>query len=566
MAVVGLAMVAAAVLLAYESKGEWFGTDDLGYGVRLSTESLHHALIHPPPDKYLIAFPLLVYKALFEIFGMGSYLPYRLTNILLVLLCAGLLFVLLRRWLPDRFAVPPTLLMLFFGAGSEVLVNPVRLPSQIALAAGLGMMLALERRDRPGDLAAMVLVAISLGSHPVGISFAAVGAVMIFLGSWDGWKRLWVIVLPGALFAAWWLFIRPAPVSNYPNPPEQVFTFVRQSWVALTAAVSGLFGVLEPPAFHQTPAKVAALALLGLIALGIWFGRRRLPPAFWAALVGLVVLMVTTRLAPAGFLRAPDGPRYLYPEAFLLLIALGALAGSLKLPGWSMWATSAVLLVSLWPNIDRLHDAGRQYARESEHYRVLWSAVEIAGPSAQPEFQFNPFSPNAGEYQAVVRAFGHGGYTADEIAGKSAALRHLADTNEVAAVGLKLEPVTGPPRGGVAPRIADPRTAATERDGCTTVGGGAPAEEAASESRGVELLLPPGGAWLGLSRAADTSVYLGRFADETTVPVRRPVGAKGLELRIPPDRASFPWRLLVRSRSPFTVCGLGPVSRSSGGG
>jgi hypothetical protein len=557
LAVVGLAMVAAAVLLAHESRGEWFGTDDLGYGVRLSTEPLSHALLHPPPDKYLIAFPLLVYKALFETFGMGSYLPYRVTGILLVLLSAGLLFALLRRWLPDRYAIPPTLLMLFFGAGSEVVVNPVRMPSQIALAAGLGMMLALERRNRRGDLAAMVLVAISLASHPVGIAFAAAGVVMIVLSSWDGWKRLWVIVLPGVLFAAWWLFIRPPPNSSFPNPPEEVFAFVRHSWVALTAAVSGLFGVLEQPAFHQTPAKVAAVALFGLIALGIGFGGRRLPPIFWASLVGLVVLMVTTRLAPAGFLRMPDGPRYLYPEAFLLLIALGALAGSLKLPGWSMWAASAVLLVSLWPNIDRLHDAGRQYAQQSEQYRVRWSAVEIAGPSAQPGFQFNPFSPNAGEYLAVVRDFGHGGYTADEIAAKPEWLRHVVDVDEVGALALKLEPAPTPPKGGVPPRVADPRIAATKTGGCRTVSGGTPAEETASESRGVEFLLPTGGAWLGLSTPADASIYLGRFADQTTVPLRRPAGARGLELRIPPDQASIPWRLLVRSGSLITVCGLG---------
>ena len=563
LAVVGLAMVAAAVLLAYESRGEWFGTDDLDYGVRLSTESLSHALLHPPPDKYLIAVPLLLYKALFEIFGMGSYLPYRITGILLVLLSAGLLFALLRRWLPDRFAVPPTLLMLFFGAGSEVLVNPVRLPSQIALAAGLGMMLALERRDRRGDLAAMVLVAISLASHPVGISFAVVGAVMILLSSWDGWRRLWVIVIPGALFAAWWLFIRPPPVSSYPNPLDQVLTFARESWVAITAAVSGLFGVLGQPAFQQTPAKVAAIALFVLIMLGIGFGGRRLPPIFWASLVGLLILMVTPRLSAAGFLRMPDESRYLYPDAFLLLIALGTLAGSLKLPDWSMWAASAVLLVSLWPNIDRLHDAGRQYARESEQYRVLWSAVEIAGSSAQPGFRVNAFSPSAGEYLAVVRDFGHGGYTADEIARKPEELRHLADAKEVAALGLKLEPAPGPPRGGVPPQLADPGVTATKRAGCTTVGRGTPAQEAASEARGIEFLLPTGGAWLGLSAPAGTGIYVGRF-DQANVPLGPPAGARGLELRIPADRASLRWRLLVRSRSPITVCGLVPSGSAQG--
>ena len=550
-------MAVAAFLLAYWSRGEWFGSDDLGYGVRLATEPLGHALLHPPPDKYLIAFPLLIYKALFETFGMDSYRPYRVTSILLVLLSAGLLFVILRRRLPDRFAIPPTLLMLFFGAGSEVVVNPVRLPSQFALAAGLGMMLALERRDRRADLAAVILLTISLASHPVGISFAAAGAVMIILSSRDGWRRLWVIAIPGALFAAWWLFIRPAPVSNYPNPPDQVFAFGRQAWVAVTAAVSGLFGVVKQPAFHQTPAKLAAVALLLLIVLGIGFGRRRLPPIFWAALVGLLVLLVTPRLSAGGFLRMPDESRYLYPDAFLLLIALGTLAGSLKLPDWSMWAASAVLLVSLWPNIDRLHDAGRQYSQESEQYRVQWSAVEIAGPSAQPGFRFSLFAPYAGEYLAAVSAFGRGGYTPGEIAGKSEGLRVVADVNEVAALGLKLEAAPRPPKGGVPPRVTDPQVVATSRAGCTTSKSGTPTRKAASESRGVEFLLPRGGAWLGLRSPADTSVYLGRFADEAAVPLRRPPGVAGLELRIPPDRANVPWRLLIRSRSRITVCGLG---------
>jgi hypothetical protein len=556
--VVGAAMALAAFLLAYWSRGEWFGDDDLGYAVRLAADPLGRAILHPPPDKYLIAFPLLLYKALFETVGLDSYRPYRVIGILLVLLCAGLLFVLLRRWLPERFAVPPTLLMLFFGAGSEVVVTPVRIPSQIALAAGLGMMLALERRDRRGDLTALILLVISLGSHPLGISFAAIGAVMIVLSSRDGWRRLWVIVIPGAMFAVWWLFIRPPEYASFPNTADAVFTFLRQSWVALTAAVSGLFGVLDEPAFHQAPAKVAALALLLLIALGIGFGRRRLPPVFWATMVGLVVLMATTRLAPAGFLRQPDESRYLYPEAFLLLIALGALAGCLKLPAWSMWAASAVLLISLWPNIDRLHDAGQQVSQVSQQYRVEYSAVEIAGPSAQPGFRVRPFFPTAAEYLAAVRAFGPGGYTPAEIAGKLEELRSAADVTEAGALGLRLEPAARPTTGGAAPSVADPHIAAQSKAGCTTVRAGAASGEGASGSGGVEFILPRGGAWLGLSRPAAADIHLGRFADGETVPLKQPAGAEGLELRIPPDQASLPWRLLIRSQSRITVCGLAP--------
>ena len=132
----------------------------------------------------------------------------------------------------------------------------------------------------------------------------------------------------------------------------------------------------------------------------------------------------------------------------------------------------------------------------------------------------------------------------------------MADATEVAALGLQLEPAPRPRSGGAPPRVANPQIAATSRAGCTIVregkraGPGVPA-------RGVEFILPTGGAWLSLRPAADTGIDLGRFADGATVPLKQPPGAEGLELRIPPDQASLPWRLLIRSESRITVCRLG---------
>lgn len=518
-------MVTAAALIVYWGRGQWFSSEDLNYGVRLATEPLGHALLHPPPNKYLIAFPLLVYKGLFEAFGMHSYVPYRITGIVLVLLCSGLFFALLRRWLPDRFALPPTLLILFFGSGWEVMATPIRIPSQIALAAGLGMLLVLECRDRRGDLAAMVLLGISLASHPVGISFAAAGGVMIILSSRDGWRRLWVIAVPGVLFAAWWLFLRPPELPSFvPNRPADVFVFVRQSWVALTAAVSGLFGVIKEPSYAQAPAKAAAVALGLLILLGIGYGRKRIPPIFWAALVGLIVLMATTRLSPAGFLRVPNESRYLYPEAFFLLIALGALAGALKLPSWVLWAGSAVLLVSMWPNIDRLHDGARGFSQGSEIYRVQWSAAEIAEPNAVPGYRPDNLSPHASDYFAAVRAYGRAGFTASALAGKSEELRQLADANLAAALGLELVPSARPARG----------------HDCRSASG--------------EVTLPSGGAWLDLRGIKGMNLRLWRFADRPTVLLPPPAGAEGADLRIPPDQSALPWRMLVPPGGSIRMC------------
>jgi hypothetical protein len=106
------------------------------------------------------------------------------------------------------------------------------------------------------------------------------------------------------------------------------------------------------------------------------------------------------------------------------------------------------------------------------------------------------------------------------------ALLALLVAKEVGALGLKLQPSPRPPSVGDPPRVTDPRISAT------------------------------GGAWVGLSAPAGAAIYLGRFGGPT-VALGRPAGAKGFQLRIPPDRAGLPWRLRVRSRTPITVCGLG---------
>jgi hypothetical protein len=548
-------MVAAAILLAYWGRGQWFRGDDLGYAVRLATEPLGHALLYPPPNKYLIAVPLLLYKGMFETFGLDSYVPYRAVSIALVLLCAGLLFVLLRRRVGDLFAVPPTVLMLFFGSGARLVVTPEWIPSQFALAAGLAMMVALERRDLRGDLAATLLLAISLASHPLGIAFAAAAGVTVVLRPAPArWRRLWVLLAPSALFAAWWFFLRPPTTPTLvPNRPSDVFPFVRQSWAAVTAAISGLFGVLDKPAFQEPLGWVAAGLLLVLLLFGIAWGWKRLPPSFWAALVGLVVLMAATRLAPGGFLRVADNPRYLYPEAFFLLLVLADLAGALRLPNWVMWTSTAVLILSLWPNIDRLHDAGRQARLDSDLIRARWGAVEIAGQNAQPDFRPDVYSPTASEYIHATRAYGTAAYPPATLATRSAPVRAVADTTLVGALGLELRPAPPvPPAQGRPPRVKRPFGSAAPARGCRAV-----------QPPLATFALPKGGASIRADRLGDATFSLGRFADQPTVPLTPPANASAAALRIPPDDLRAPWKLLITSREPVTVCGLVQHSRAS---
>ena len=83
-------MVLSAAALLWIGRDQTIRGDNLEYATRIATQGVGHALLHTPANKYLIAVPLLVYPALFGIFGLDNYFPSRLLVIALVLISGGL--------------------------------------------------------------------------------------------------------------------------------------------------------------------------------------------------------------------------------------------------------------------------------------------------------------------------------------------------------------------------------------------------------------------------------------------------------------------------------------------
>ena len=162
----------------------------------------------------------------------------------------------------------------------------------------------------------------------------------------ERWKRVWVFLIPAAIFVAWYLIWRTTTPTLVPNTASDVFLFVRESWVMLCATVTGLSGVLPIPVYSQPIAEVVGALLFALLAAVTALRFRKLPPLYWAALLGLVVLLVSTRLSAGGFLRRPDEVRYLYPETVLFLLTFAGLAASVRLPRWAQAAVSVVLVLA----------------------------------------------------------------------------------------------------------------------------------------------------------------------------------------------------------------------------
>jgi hypothetical protein len=542
-------MVVAALLYAEWGRDVIRG-DPLGYAYRLSTESLAHAMFNPPSGKYLIAVPLVLYKAMFELFQL-DFEPQLAVAVGLILLCAGLLFLLLRERVGDLAAVPPVVLMLFFAPGWEVSLNADRIPSQIALTAGLAMLLVLERRDLRGDIAAAVLLTISLASHPIGIGFGVMAFVMIVLrGPPERLTRLWVAVGPTALYGVWYLSLRAPEAGRGPVSPGDVISFLGDSWVALTAGVTGLFSVLAEPAYDEPLGWIVGAILLGLIVWGVARFWWRLSPTFWAAVAGLVVLIVATRLSP-GFTRMPEGPRYLYPYAFLLLIVLAEIASAIRAARWVLSAAALVLALSVGASVAFFVEQSGDVEFQGAISRAQLAGVELAGHNVDPDYQPAEFGPNAGEYLEAADNYGSIGFSPAELASQPEAVRLQGDRTLVESQGLAFVPAasTSPPPAGTPSRALG----SVEREG-------APPGCVVTASSHSEVALDSPAFWVRSNGLQEAGLNLGRFADQAFTPLTPPPPGVAAGMVLPADGIDEPWRLGIDSQEPVTVCGTTTAS------
>jgi len=71
-----------------------------------------------------------------------------------------------------------------------------------------------------------------------------------------------------------------------------------------------------------------------------------------------------------------------------------------------------------------------------------------------------------------------------------------------------------------------------------------------------EVRLPPGGASIVAARPAQVAVRIGRFAEPPRLPLTMPGAGRYTSLAIPQDGAAMPWRLIVYSPKPVSMCGL----------
>ena len=516
-----------------------------------------------PDNEHLVAGPVAVWQLMLNTFGMDSVVPFRVVSTAMFLLGAWFLFLWIRRRLGEWPALIGTIPILFLGAAFDDFLWFSSITFLGSMAGGLGMLVALDRRDRLGDWLACTGLIVSMLFSSLWLAFAAGAVVDVVLRRKDRawWRRAYVVLLPLALYAIWWLGWGTEEGSitleNIANTPF----FVLDS---LTAAVAALLGLAAPAERFVSPSGVdlGQLFALALIALAVWRLRQieRIPRSFWVVLaVGLAFWVLGGIAVKPG--RVPWASRYQYPgAAFVLLVGAELLRGVRLDRRWMAAVAAGVLVVSLVGNARVLDDAYKTHRFTTQLIKADLAAMEIARYTVEANFFIDEENGDtgfahvdAGSYLNARDSFGSPADTQDQLLNTTEPARFAADKVLVSALRFGLAPVPTSTLPGGKPRAAE-----LDAEGLISIPEGT-CVSVPDGSRGSLLSLPPAGATVEAGRTAVTDIKMRRFATEQ-FSVDFQEGAepgRAVEIRIPPDTSAVPWKMRLEGGA-ATVCGLRP--------
>jgi hypothetical protein len=376
----GAIALVAAVTLLWLGLGMTFFSDEWAF---IEGRSLGDPVSwFTPHNEHWVTFPVLLYRAVVETVGIGSYVPFHVVLIVLHLAVATLVYRLTERSAGPRFALIGATIVLFLGGGFENLYWGFQITFVGSTLLGL---LAMEVTDGPVGpgrawLVAGLLLA-ALATSGVGVVMAiAVGVEWLVDRRW----RLYVpyLVVPAAAFLAWYLAFGQYGVNPDRDPLSlaaigSIPRFVADGLATVLGVVAGV------------PPEAGLLVLLGVIvAVGTRHPRRLRSPR----VVGIAVAIVA-QYALAALLRAhlfegqAEYARYLYSPVVLAIVAAGVLVRGIKRTsverkrlfttvGLAVWATTAVILNG------RLLLAGRElfFARADMTRALVTVALEPLPP------------------------------------------------------------------------------------------------------------------------------------------------------------------------------------------
>lgn len=488
-----------------------------------------------PFHEHIVVAPALIFKLLQSVFGMDSPRPMQIVAVATFLATGLLLFIWLRSRVGDWAALIGAVIVLFLGAAFEDLLWTFQIGYFGSLACGTGVLIALDRDDRKGDIAAAILLAFSLSFSSLGMPFV-IGAGVEWLLNPRERRRRWFV--PGAaliLYALWWLgwghdAESALSISNLPDLPKYVFD-------AASAGMTSMLGLAtgdgsEPDQPHLIWGRLALIALIGL---AVWRLVRlgKVPRGVWItgaiaiAFFGLAALGQTD-------LRPPTSSRYQLPAVIFILLFSGEILRGLRIPNYALALAALVVAITSLNGVDLMRDeAEARWKPSAIVNQTSLGAIAIAGEAVRDDYTLQigleepvPIS----RFREEVAASGSPGYSADEIQGLDPALRGMADSTMIDAIGIEV--------AGVDPGVpgANCQTA--------NIPAGSPVQ--VNPSMIPLKLINPG--------REVAQVMVSRFGDPPGSPVGSIYSSSWAWLTLPPDSSTLPWQVTLSESGRIRTC------------
>ncbi len=552
-------LAAGAVLLVSVTRATTFSGDTWIWIVERRGGGLA-SLLHPF-NAQLSLVPAAIYKLLFATAGLRHYWPYRAIAIATHLVCVALVFVYARPRLGGYFALLAAALIMFFGPGWEAFLEPARIGWPFALAAGIGALLALDRRSGIGDLAACLLVAISLASGGPGPAIAVGVAVDVLQRRRS--RDLWIVAAPILLYATWWLAHAQSVATN-----GSLIAFMFHAAAGGASSLAGLATVNAVTGSVDYGGWGRSLLALGVLGLGWRLVRlRTVPPrvltlvvmalAFWFV-AGLGYASLGSGVPTAHGNESP----YLYVSAVLILLLLVEAAHGLSFSLTARVIVSVAVIGAILSNLGALREGSLRLRAEAQLTRAELSALEITRPTISPSYApggLIPATVTASAYFAAQRALGSPAASAAEIARMPDIARRAADGQLIRIHGLALSSA----RAVRNLAAAQPPKVDMVAFGTVTIHGACATYRPVSFTpafgaippNALQLTVPRGGI-LFSSSGGPATVAVRRFSTQfqrigTLLPGARTV------LLIAPDLASARWHAQIAPMARVAACGLG---------
>ena len=524
--VLAVAMVLAAIFALIEGRGMSFTPDEWFWVIASPGMDVKTAFLTSTGHLQLV--PRVLYKSILEIDGT-NYIWFRLLTVLSLLLVVALFYRYLCRRVGPMVAVVPSLLMLFFGSDALHIIRGNGFTILFSIACGIAALLALEREDRKGDVAACLLLILGLSTYTNALPFV-VGAT-VFVAFDRQWKRLRVPGVPVLLYAAWKYWLSTAGPQSWGGSLYTENIIKIPAWIfdalsAILSAITGFgYGLTSTTASGPDGLIGPALAVIA-IAATLWrLSRGAIGKGVWVTMsIGATLWAIQCLASDPAFpgFRTADSTRYLFPGAIVVfMIAAELTAGKT----WSKPAYGAFIAVTLFglaSNVQQITAYSDQYMGESTDQRRIVTTRsihldELGGRRAQPLTE-----PVIGPtFQQLVdamarRPYGGINLSTEKMLDLPEADRIETDRQLASSFGLELTADAVPGRDCV---VLD------------------------KSGRGrYESILPPGRVALQAGRRGG-EVSLGRFSDGDPVKLGRLRAGESKGLITARTRVSAPWRV-----------------------